>query len=193
MKGQSKFIEFALTALFSMLVLVSLSALIYSFYRAALEQEVKGELKQISIQVADALIKLHDVAKNSKISPSNYTSALVSEVGLKLPANVANLNYEVNLIAAKPIYATIASISVGGVNVSTTKEGSGAKVIAKTTQDPKIAYEYDLPNFDVTVQGKIKNGLDGNLRYYRYNENAILFDTIILGQPDMIIKITSVG
>ena len=193
MKGQTRLIGHILTILFSMLVLASISALIYTFYRAAIEKEVRTELTQVATQIKDNLIKIYDVGKNSKIQPSNYSSVLISETDLNLPDSVAKLNYEVDLITANPLYVDILSVTIGGVNVSGVKNTPGAKIIAKTTQDPIVNVEFDLPNFDTSVQGKVRNGVNDILGYYRHNENSTVYDTVILGQPDIIIRVTSIS
>ena len=192
MKGQSRFVSYMLTVLFSILVLTSISALVYTVYRAALEREIRAELAQIATQTKDNLIKIYDSGKNSRIQPTNYTSALISEIDLNLPDSVAKLNYEVDLISASSLYSYLTAATIGGVNISGIKDASAAKVIAKTTQDPIVALEFDLPNLDINIQGKIRNGLNDVLRYYRHNQNSTIYDTVILGQSDIIIRVTDI-
>lgn len=192
MKGQSRFVEYTLTVLFSILVLSSISALIYTLYRAVIEREVNAELTQVATQVKDSLVKIYAVAKDSNLQPENTTSVLVNELDLNLPDSVANLNYEVSLITANPLYAYITNASIDGQNISISKGNPGAKVVATTTQDPVVRVEFDLPNFDITIQGKTRNGLNDVLKYYRYNQNSTIYDTVILGQPDIIIRIVNI-
>lgn len=192
MKGQSRLVSYMLTVLFSILVLTSISALVYTVYRAALEREVRAELTQIATQTKDNLIKIYDSGKNSKIQPTNYTSVLIIEADLNLPDGVAKLNYEVDLISAGSLYSYLTAATIGGVNISGTRDASAAKVIAKTTQDPIVALEFDLPNLDISIQGKIRNGLNDVLRYYRYNQNSTIYDAVILGQSDIIIRVTDI-
>jgi len=193
MKGQSRFVGYMLTVLLSVLVLVSISALVYGLYRTALEREVTAELTQMATQVKDNVIKIYESGKNSKIQPSNYTSVLITDIDLNLPDNVAKLNYEIDLITASSLYSYITAATIGGVNVSGVKDASLAKIIAKTTQDPIIKVEFDLPNIDIIIQGKVRNGLNDFLRYYKYNQNSTIYDTVILGQSDIIIRINSIS
>jgi len=193
MKGQSKFIEYMMTVLLSVLVLAGISALVYSFYRNAVEKEAKTELTQIATQIKGSLIKVYDAGKGSKIQPSNYTSVLISEVDLNLPYSIARFNYEVELVSATSLYSYITATTLNGTNVSSAKDSSVAKIVARTTQEPIVKVEFDLPNLDLTVQGKIKNGLNDVLKYYRYNQNNTVYDTVILGEPDIIIRINSVS
>lgn len=192
MRGQSRLVSYMMTVLFSILVLTSISALVYTVYRAALEREVRAELTQIATQTKDNLIKIYDSGKNSKIQPINYTSVLIIEADLNLPDGVAKLNYEVDLISAGSLYSYLTAATIGGVNISGTRDASAAKVIAKTTQDPIVALEFDLPNLDISIQGKIRNGLNDVLRYYRYNQNSTIYDVVILGQSDIIIRVTDI-
>lgn len=193
MRGQSNFVGYMMTVLFSVLVLASISALIYTFYRAALEKEATSELTQIAIQVKDSLVKVYDIGKNSNVRPGNFSSVLLTELDLNLPDNVANLNYEVNLITANPLYAYVTQVAIDDVNVSAVRNNPVAKIIAVTTQDPIVKVEFDIPNIDFTVQGKSRNGLDDMLRLYKHNENSTVYNTVILGQPDIIIRVTSVS
>ncbi len=192
MKGQSRLVSYMLTVLFSILVLTSISALVYTVYRAALDREIRAELTQVATQTKDNLIKIYDSGKNSKIQPTNYTSVLISEVDLNLPDGVAKLNYEIDLISAGSLFSYLTAATIGGVDISGVKDASSAKVIAKTTQDPIVAIEFDLPNLDIGIQGKIRNGLNDVLRYYRYNQNSTIYDAVILGQPDIIIRVTDI-
>ena len=193
MKGQSKLVEHILTVFLSILVLVGISALVYTFYKTALEREIRAELTQIAVQIKDNVIKLYDSGKNSKVHPSNFTSVRIGEVDLNLPDAVAKQNYEVSLITASSLYSYVTTATIGGVNISGVKQASGAKIVAKTIQDPVVTVEFDLPNIDVGVQGRIKNGADDVLGYYRYNQNTTEYDAVILGQPDIIVRISSIS
>lgn len=192
-KAQARFIEYVLTILFSVLVVISISALVYTFYRASIEREVKGELKQLAIQTSDAVIKLYDTSKASKVLPSNYSSMMISEVKLNLPERVAKRNYEMLLISANPIWTSVSEITIDGQNVSSVKRTPGAKIVARTTQDPVVEIEYDMPNIDVAVQGRSENGANDVLKYFRYNYNTTIYDTVILGEPEILIRITSIS
>ena len=193
MKGQSPLIGYIVTILFSMFVLASISYLVYSFYRNALEREVRSELTQIATQVKDSLIKIYDTGKQSDIRPSNSTTVLISETDLNLPASVAKLNYEVYIITQDPVYAYITNATINNVNISGAKEASVAKIVARTTQDPIVELGFDLPNLGIVMQGRVENGLSDVLKYYRYNENATMYDTVIFGPPDIIIRITGIS
>ena len=193
MKGQSKFIGYMLTVLFSIIVLAVISALIYNFYQSALDVEINSELTQIAIKVKDSVIKIYDIGKNSKVQPSNYSSILISELDLNLPRNVGNLNYEVSLVTAAPLFTYLTKTVQNDTNVSGVKQTSVARIIAKTIQDPIVNVEFDLPNIDLSVQGKVRNGVDDVLRYYRHNENVTVYDTVILGQFEIILRLTKVS
>lgn len=193
MKGQSQFIGYVFTVLFSIIVLAGISALVYTFYRNSIEQEAKNELTQIAVGVKDNLIKLYDLGKNSKIQPSNQTSTILGEATLDLPKKVVNQNYEVDLVTSSSLFSYITVATINGTNITGIKNAGVAKIVARTTSDPIVSIENDLPNLDISVQGKFKNGENGVLRYYRNNENSTVYDTVILGQSDIIIKITSIS
>ena len=193
MKGQSPLIGYLFTVLFSILVLAGMSLLIYSFYANAIQQEVRSELTQIATGVKDTLSKVYDLGKNSNSQPVNQSSILIAEVPLNLPKKIANLNYEVDLITANKLFSYIQSATLNGTNITGVKSSGIGKIVAKTTQDPEISIEFDLPNIDATIQGKVINGVNDVLKYYRNNENATIYDTVILGQSDIIIRITSIS
>lgn len=193
MKGQSKFIGYMLTVLFSIIVLGSITSLIYAFYRTAIEGEARVELSQIATQIKDNLIKLYEIGKDSKVQPTNYTSILISEIDLSLPDNIARLNYEVDFVTATGLYSTITAATLAGQNISGVSDTSVAKIVAKTTQEPIVKVEFDLPNLDLRIQGRVENGQSDVLKYYRHNENLTVFDTVILGESDIIIRITEIS
>jgi hypothetical protein len=118
---------------------------------------------------------------------------LVSEVNLNLPSQVGRKNYEILLVSASPIWSYITSFTVDGQNVTTVEQTPSSKIIAQTTQDPIVKVEFDIPNIDVLIQGKSENGENGVLKYFRYNFNSTIVDTIILGEPDIIIEITEIS
>jgi hypothetical protein len=95
------------------------------------------------------------------------------------------------LVSSNPIWVNVKNFTVDGQNVSTTIKTSGAKVVAKTTQDPFVTVEYDIPNIDISMQGRSANGVESKLRYYRYNLDNIIYDKITLGSSDILIEITS--
>ena len=187
------FIEYILTVLFSVFVIASIIALVYSFYSTALRIEIREELKQLAVQTGDQIVKLYEIAKLSKATPSNYSSVLISEIDLKLPTDVSKRNYQLLLVSASPVWSSISTFYVNSKNATVIEETSGAKIIVQTIQSPIITVEQDIPNIDVAVMGVSKNGKDSKLRYYRYNINGNIYDTIVLGNSTMLITISSVS
>lgn len=192
MKGQANFIEYVFTILLSLLVLISITTLVYSFYRNMMENEVKQELRQVVTQTSNEVVKLYDVSKSSKARPANYTSLLISEVDLNLPRQISGKNYEIIMVSASQLTPIVSVVTIDDSNVSTTVSGSNAKVVARTN-DPEVEVEYDVPNIDISVQGKVSDGRNSTLRYYRYNINGTVYDTILLGPNDIIVRIGGVS
>lgn len=193
MKGVSNFIEYVFVILLSVVVVVIIVLLVQGFYRVVIENEVKQSLRQVAIQMSDQVLKLYDVARVSKAQPTNYTSILIKEVDLNFPRQVANKNYDILLVSSSQLVPLVTLVTVDGSNVSTTISTSNAKAVAKTNDDPEIEVEYDIPNIDVSVQGKASNGQNATLRYYRYNVNGVLYDTIVLGPYDIIVQLSGVS
>ena len=193
MKGQANFIEYIFTILLSVVVVIAITLLVYGFYRNLIENEVKQELRQIVIQTSDQIVRLYDVARASKAQPTNYTSLLLSEVDLNLPRQASNKNYDVLLVSSSQLVSIISLVTIDGLNVSNTVSGANAKVVARTNDDPEIEVEYDIPNIDVSVQGKASDGVNATLRYYRYNINGVLYDTIVLGPYDILVRLSGVS
>jgi hypothetical protein len=192
-KGQANLIEYVLTILFSVVILISISSLIYSLYSTALKTDIEKGLKQLSMQVADNILKLYANAKNSKAQPQNSSSILISELDLNLPSHISRRNYEIFLVSGSQIWVNVINLTVESQNISSSIKTSGAKIVAKTTQDPFVTVEYDIPNIDVGVQGRSANGVDSKLSYYRYNFNGSVYDKIVLGSSDILIDITNVS
>jgi len=192
-KAQAKLIEYTLTILLSVLVMISIIAIAYTFYLNVLENEIRESLKQIALYTSDNIIKIYQTAKTVKAQPSNQTSILIKEIDLSLPTDISKRNYEVILVNPNPLWLTIRNFTIDGENVSTIVETSGPKVIAQTTQDPIIKVEHSLPNIDVNLQGKVENGREDKLRYYRYNINETIRDVAVLGEADILIDITNMS
>jgi len=190
-KAQAKLIEHAVTILLGIIVMTSIVALVYSFYMNALKTEIRESLRQIALYTSDNIIKICNTAKTTKAQPSNQTSILISEIDLSLPAEVSKRNYEVILVGANSLWPVITNVTVSNQNISFIIKTSGAKIVAQTTQDPKITVEQNIPNIDIDLQGMSKNGKEGKLRYYRYNINGTIYDSIVLGEADILMRITA--
>ncbi len=182
---------FALSIGFGIIIVIGVVALVTSFSKTILDDEVRRELNQLALQVSDAVVKLHDAAKSSKASPQNQSSILISKVDLNLPTRASGKNYEIDLIAANRLQTRVSNISVGATAVSIfNTELAGAKVVAKTRgESPEVSVEIDIPQIEVGVQGRAENGENSTLRYYRHNFNQTIYDTIVLGEFDLITRI----
>jgi hypothetical protein len=192
-KGQANLIEYVLTISFSVAILIGVTAMFYSFYATTTRADAEKGLRELSIQTADNILKFYKSAKDSKAQPSNSSSILISEIDLKLPSQISGRNYEMFLISTNPVWTSVINFTVDSQNISSMIETSVAKIVAKTTQDPYVTVEYDIPNIDVGVQGKSVNGVESKLRYYRYNFNGTVYDKIVLGSSDILVGITGVS
>jgi hypothetical protein len=189
MKGLSKFVEYTFMVLLSVLFLVSVVALVYSFYNTIVINEVRESLRQLAIQTSGRIMEIYRDSRTAKSQPTNYTSILLKEIDLGLPTSVSKRNYEIVLVSASPIWVNIRNFTIDNQNVSTKVDTGGAKVIARSEQNPVVEVEYDVPNIDVTIQGKSENGKNGKLSYYRYNINGSIYDTIVLGEADILVTL----
>jgi len=192
-KGQSSLVEYVLTIFFSLIILVAVSAIVYSFYNSVLKQDVSKSLNQIDLEVADAIFKIYQQGKTSTSSPAQSTSILLASINLNLPTKISNRNYEIDFMPLNPIFMTISNVTAAGKNVSIIIQSSGAKIIAKTTEDPQIVITKDLSNIDVDIQGIVNSGINATLKYYRYNFNGTVYDKIVLGEQSIIIDISQMG
>lgn len=192
-KGQATFISHTMMILIGIFIIVSVSTLVTAFYLSSLRGEIRESLRQISIQTSDNIVRLYETSKSSGVSPKNYTSVLLGEVDLSLPNSVSKKNYEISLVSSNLLWTRIQVFSSGGQNLTSGVFTSGAKIIAQTTQIPKVKVEYDVPNIGVNMLGKIENGKDDKLRYYRYNLNGTIYDIIVLGKAELLLTVTSVS
>ncbi|MBS3054962.1 MAG: hypothetical protein J4452_00520 [Candidatus Aenigmarchaeota archaeon] len=192
-KGQSQIIEYFFTVLFSFVLLASIVLIVYTFYTNTIKTQVLGSLRQVAVQVSDSVSRVYQTAKDIKNSPSNSTSLLLYKIDVSLPNQVSKRNYEVLLVSSNPLFSTVTNITVDNKSIATLVIGSGAKVIARTVQDPIQTVELDIPNVDVQVQGRILNGVNGTLKYFRYNLNGTQVDTVVIGPSDLIINPSTVS
>ena len=193
MKGISKFVNYSFMILISFVALGIFVTLIYGYYNHITKTNIQVGLEQIATQTSDKIIYLYDQAKESNADTANSTSVVISNIDLNYPTQIVDRNFEVELLSSPGIWNAITSITIEGEEVTIMKEtSSSAKVIAKTTQKPIVTYEHDVPNVPIRLQGKYTPGDDDVLRLVRYNYNNNLVDTIILGNPTIVIGISSI-
>ena len=192
-KGQSEIIGNVLIVLFGVIILAAISTVAYNLYTNQLKDEIENNLKQIGVEISDNIMRLYERGKSSKYLPGSNESVRLAEIDLKLPSQVSGRNYEIILIEANPIWIQISNVTVGGSTPPSVITVPGAKVILKTTQDPQVTVEHEIPNIDVPVQGKSSNGLNSTLVYYRYNSTGTTKDKIVFGDYEIIIDIVSVS
>ncbi|MEM5869836.1 MAG: hypothetical protein QXR09_01570 [Candidatus Aenigmatarchaeota archaeon] len=189
-KGQAEIVENIFMVFFGVIVLATISVMAYNFYTNQLKNEIENNLNQIGMEISSNIIKLYEIGKNSKFYPGVNESVKLAEIDLKLPNQVSGRNYEVILITTNPIWIQISNVSVQGKPAAAPViKSSGIKIILRTTQSPIIEVEREIPNVDVSVQGKSENGLNSTLRYFRYNWNGTIRDSIVIGPQDIIIDI----
>jgi len=194
MKGISKFISYAITILFGFILLIFFSTLIYNYYDGILKNTIQAELKQICIQTENNIIQLQNQAKEFKTIPKLSSSLTISSVDLNYPNKLEGRNFEVELLSSPGIWNLVANITIEGRNVTIVKEtGSSSKIIAKTTQNPVVIYEHEVPNIPIILQGKFRSGENDNLKIVRYNYNGTVEDRIILGESEIIVGIIKIS
>jgi hypothetical protein len=193
-KGQAEIVENVFVVLFGVIILTAISTISYNIYMNQIKSEIENNLKQLAIGISDATLKLYEMGKASFYSPKPNQTAKLVEINLNLPSRVSGRNYEVFLTSASSIWIQISNLSLDGTQPATQIITTpGAKIILRTTQSPEITVEHEIPNLDVLTQGKIENGLNGKLSYYRSNFNNTIKDYIVLGEQDIIIDITKVS
>jgi len=190
-KGQAQFIEHILTVLFSVLVVVGISALVYSFYYTSLQRESTTELRQVVTQTSDTLLKLYEIGKKSSVSPDTNKSILISSIDLTLPKQIGGENYELSLIGKRGVWSSIINMTIGGVTIIPTERTGGIKIIGRMI-DSKVEVEFDIPNLEIEVQG-MTNGENATMKYYRVNDNGTIFDSVVLGDSGVIIRIFGIS
>jgi len=192
-KGQAKLIGYVITILLTVIILTSITMLMYVFYNNTVKTEIEQSLRQLAIQTSDSIVRIYERVKDVSAQPGNYTTTLLHESELNFPTAVSNKNYEIILVTANPIWSNIKNITIGNTSITPVLKTSGAKVIAQTTQDPIVSVEIDIPNINVVVEGRSENGRGGKLKYYRHNINGTIYDIITLGEPGIIVSITNVS
>jgi hypothetical protein len=193
-KSQAEIVENVFTVFFGVILLTAISTIAYNLYMNQLKSEIENNLKQLAIDILNNILKLYETGKNSRYSPRLNETAKLAEVDLNLPSKVSGRNYEAFLIAANPLWVQISNLTVDEVPPEALVITSpGAKIVLRTTEFPKVTVEQEVPNIDVLTQGKIENGLDSKLSYYRCNFNNTIKDYIVLGKQDLIVDIIKVS
>ncbi|MEM5766048.1 MAG: hypothetical protein QW423_00140 [Candidatus Aenigmatarchaeota archaeon] len=193
-KGQAEVVENVFTILFGIVILSAISVMVYNLYTNQLKAEIENNLRQLALEVSNNILKIYETGKNSKYYPMLGESAKLAEVNLNLPPRISGRNYEIFLISSSPIWIQISNLTVGGRSPAAPIITSpGAKIILKTTQSPEVMVEQEVPNVDVLFQGRIENGLNSTLSYYRANINNTIKDFITLGKQEIIINILKVS
>lgn len=192
-KGVSPFVGYVLAILLAVIVITGVSALVYSFYRTIIEDEIKRELTQAAAQTSSKITEIYSLSKVSKASPENSSAILLAEAKLNLPTQVASKNYQITLLSANQVINLISTITVNSENTSVVKTPQTGRIVAKTTEDPFLEIEYEIPSIDVDLQGRSDSPANATLRYYRYNPNGTIIDTILLGDLTLLGQVTSVS
>ncbi len=191
-KSQVSFLDFLLATLLSIAVLISIYSLSTSIYRKWLIEELKAELNLISLRISNEIIKAYGIAREVSYVPENFSVFLIYEKNLELPNSLKGRSYEIYLINANPIWVSISNVSSEGKDIRTKIKSGGIKLIGRIIQDPKIEIEKNLPNIDVIVEGKIESGGSYNFKYYRVNFNNKSFEFALIGNYNILAKITNI-
>lgn len=188
-EAQVSFLDFLLATLLSIGLLISIYSFSFSIYNKWLRDEIKTELKFISLKVSNEIIKAYGIARESSYIPENFSSFLIYEKELDLPFSIKGRDYEIYLTNPNLIWISILNIS-SQEEINAKIETGGIKVIGKTTQDPKVEVQLNFPNLDVIVGGKT-NG-KSNFKYYRVNFNGNIVEFAIIGNYNILGKITNI-
>jgi len=192
-KGQAEVIEYVFIILLSVFLISVITVVIYNVYAANLKTEIRSNLEQLVLTAADNILKLYDLGKNSKATAGQDSSVKISEINLGFPNQISGRSYEIILTEPNLVWQNVGNITIGGQEITPVTTTSGAKIIARTLQDPEITVERDLPNMDVSLQGKCENGENCTLSYYRFNYSATTTDKITLGKEEIFINIEGIS
>jgi hypothetical protein len=191
-KGQAVLLEYIMTVVFSMLVLVAMTAMVRTFYENAMKANIQQSIDQLASQVSNEIVKYYQFAKEIKTQPKVNSSSLLYETTLKLPSTISNRNYEIVLATSNPFWISITTSNLSSVSMLPIIRTSGAKVIVRTTQDPIVSVEKDIPNIEMDVEGSVQNGVGAVLRYYKFSTWNATYNMIVLGDYGILTKITSI-
>lgn len=193
MKGLSPLLSYVFAVLLAVIVIAGVSVLAYNFYRTLLQDEIKRELTQSAAQTSAKITEIYSISKQSKASPANSTGILLASNQLNLPDKVSTRSYAITLLSANQVASQITNATLDGLNTSLIKTPQTGKIIAQTTEDPFVTVEYDIPSIDVDVQGKSLNPRNATLRYYRYNPNGTVIDSILMGDYSLLGQVSVVS
>lgn len=192
-RGQAKFIETVFIIAFGFFILTTITAFVYSFYRNVITNEAQQGIKEIALITSQNILQIYELGKKNLATPDVNKTIFLSEINLNLPTYVARRNYEVILISPTSLFGVLTNLTVDGRNTTVAIVSSSPKIIARTTQDPIVSVEQDIPSVDITLQGRSGTGLNSKLRYYRTNFNGTVFDSIVLGDVGILINYTQIS
>lgn len=192
-KGISPMVSYVLAILIAVIVLSGVALLVNGFYKTILEDEARRELTQVAAQTSSKITEIYSIAKASKASPSNSTAILLADLGVNLPDRVAGKRYQVTLVSANQISSYVSNVTLSGQNVTAVSYPGVAKIVAETTEEPFVLVEHDVPSLDVEIQGRSDVLSNSTLRYYRYNPNGTVVDTILFGDYSLVAQVVSVS
>lgn len=192
-KGISPLIGYVLSVLMAIIVIGAVAVLVTGFYDTIIKDEVKRELTQVAAQTSSKVTDIYYISKASRASPGNSSAILLGEEQLNLPQKVASKSYKLTLLSASQVASQISNVTVNGGNVSSVQTAPNGKIVAQTTEDPVVEVDYDVPSIDVDMQGSSGNPSNATLRYYRYNPNGTVIDTILMGDYTLLGQVTAVS
>jgi hypothetical protein len=191
MKGVSSFVEYSLVILLGVTLVTAVSFVVYSFYDTAVKTAIRGELRQISVQTSESVIKVYEIGKKSQTAPPINSTMQIATLSIPLPPQLAGKNYKITLVPAGSLWISVSNITIDQSLVAYTGI-TNAKVMVETTQEPLLSSSQDIPNIDVHMQGST-HITNSSLTYYRYNINGNITDAIILGPSNIFIQLTGVN
>ncbi len=189
-KAQATILDFLIATLLSISVLLSIYSISYSIYRKWLYDELKAELRLISFKVSSEIVKGYGIAKQTFYVPKNFSAFLIYEKELELPSSLKGRSYEIFFTNPNPVWITITNVSFDGKIKPSIKTG-GIKVVGRIIQE-NLEVELSLPNLDLVAGGKIESGGKNILRYYRVNLNDELYDFVLIGNYNILAKVTNI-
>lgn len=175
-KGISPILSHSIFVAIGVVLLIFVSVMVWYIYTESVKQTIKSELKRVNQIVAESVIKLYTLFKDSDLKPESKT--VLGSLKLEVPEKVGGRSYKLSLIPPENIT----------VRVSIKIENQTQRIIEETvpsvlswTTSPEVNVSYPIYSIEIELSGTVDSlNQPWILKYNRRKENSTFIDSITI-------------
>ena len=182
MKGLSVFTSHILATAILFVILITVSSQMYAYYYNLKENVQRSESVVLSQRIANVIVKLHGIYKNSDLKPDAGENMTLSEIYLNIPKKISGNNYIIKLNQRSEFWI---EASVSGERFFD-EERPYTSIEIEIEGKPSSVYTYPVYNVaTLNVSGSAKSP-SGKIKisYVRKNYGGKIEDLVIMEEAE---------